>query len=440
MAGVIRGRGLRDVPAEIRIEVMKHLPDMAALSRLFTAYPETFISFNPFACSNETVASIMNNMSPELRNSALDVLAVRSRPPIHPSQITHFIEHELDAEVCYTHKRFRRRSLSALLDLIAISASIESLTESFARDRVLGPCMQHSMALSPIELHRIRRSFWRFQLCYDMCHPEEVSSSRENYDVKSRSNRRYVHYQTKQPISGSVPDWLQGRSEAYRPEALSRFLSNLCCWELDELEAIRFHLAHEANRLQYLRSCGSEDELVQQPVLLQRLIRDIDHWDTGSAKDHVLVASFRQSQYAKHYPVVWNRCRELYGASFPNTARRFAVQALQEGNPQWGWCLWDEERLVKRGMIDFGYENLVKSWKMDDESQSAKIYEWRAAIGWAHSECNAAQYTLLDRRIAAQYAIDAQMNADRIIGDTVLELGPEEREWMPTELDCVYNC
>lgn len=403
--------GLQALPVELLIVVMKHLPDMAALSRLFTACSYTFIIFK--RNSNDIFASIVKKISPELRSAALDVLAVRSRSPIHRRLITSFIEQYLNVHVYDAQSGLSSYSLSALLDLITVSESIESLTESFARDRVLGPCMRNKMSLSPIELHRIRRSFWRFQLCYDMCHPEDMKSSWKCRDVKSRSTRQYVQYQTDQPINSSVPGWIQCRGEAHRPEALSRFLPNLSRWEHDELEAIRFHLAHEVNTVQYRRSCASEDELIQVPVLLQRLVRDIDHWNPASPEDHFLVASFRQTRYSRQYPVVWNRLRELYGASFPNTARRLAMHALQEGHPQWGWCLWDEERLVKRGMIDPEYEDLVKRWKKDDKSQTARIYEWRAIIGRAHRECIDAQYTLLDRHIAEQYDIDAQIHADR---------------------------
>ncbi|CAD6568384.1 MAG: hypothetical protein ASARMPRED_001695 [Alectoria sarmentosa] len=410
MAGLAGRHGLQDLPAELLTGVMKHLPDMAALSRLFTAYPKTPETF--IEASNDIFASIVNNMSPELRNSALDVLAVRSHPPIHPRQITHFIKHHLDAEVYNTQIHLRSYSLSALLDLIVISESIENLTESFARDRVRGPSMQH----------------------------KEESSSREGCDIKSRSTRQFVQYQNKETVYGSVPDWLQCRGEAYRPEALSRFLSNLSSWEHQELEAVQFHLAHEVNRIQYFRSCGSEDRLFQQPVLLQRLIRDIDHWDTQNPQDHVLVAAFRQSLYAKHYPIVWARVRDLYDASFPNTRRKVAMQILQNDHPQWGWCLWDEERLVKRGLIDIEYENLVKNRNMNDESQTAKIHAWRTVIGRVHRECIEAQYTLLDRRIEAQYAIDAQIHVDRIERGMVWECEPEDREWMPTEMDRIYNC
>lgn len=428
---------LQLIPIELTIKVLKYLPDLSALSRLFTAYPETFVRFEKYR--NEIVSSIVKNMSPELRNSALDVLVIRSRSPVPPSRMTRFIKNHLDARTSYTRFRVDTYSLSALLDLIEISGSIESLSESFARDRVLRPSKQHSKELSLVELHRIRRSLWRFQLCYEMCHQENLRLTRKIYDVESRSTRKYVHYQTEQPINRSIPNWLQCRGETFRPEALSSFLPNLSRWEHDELEAVRFHLAQEVNKLQYLWSCEPADNLLSQPVLLQRLIRDIDHWDMKSPKDHVLVASFRQTRYTKCYPIVWERPRDLFDASSPNTPRRFAIQALQEGHPQWGWCLWDEERLLKRGLIDIEYEEMCKRWERGDGSLAPTVYERRAVIGWAHEECVRSQYSPLDRRIAAQYEMDARIHAERIRWDTVWELGREGREWMPTEMDRVYE-
>lgn len=398
---------LHSLPVELLVMVMKYLPDMAALSRLFTAYSLTFLIFKRY--SNDILPSVVKNMSPELRGSALDVLVARMFAPIHSSMISCFIEHYLNPDIDQPQSRLSTCPLSVLLDLITVSESIESVTEIFARDRIIGPCAQVNTSLSPIELHRIRRSIWRFQLCYDMCHPESMIPPPERCDVKSSSTRQYVRYQTDIPINRNVPCWLQCRGEARRPEALSRFLPNLCRWELDELEAIRFHLVHEVNTAQYLRSCDSEYKLVRAPVLVQRLVRDIDRWDPAGPKDHLLVASFRQTQYPTPHPVVWDRTRELYAASSPNTARRFAIQALQDDQPQWAWCLWDEERLVRRGMIDLEYEDLFKWWKKDDEGQTARLYGRRALIGRAHSECIETQYTPLDRRIAAKYDVDAWM-------------------------------
>ena len=49
----------------------------------------------------------MANTSPELRISSLDMLAIRSRPLIDPSQITQFIKNQLDAEI-YSDQLRRR--------------------------------------------------------------------------------------------------------------------------------------------------------------------------------------------------------------------------------------------------------------------------------------------------------------------------------------------
>ena len=439
--GEAMGCSLKALPAEVLVEVMTHLPDMAALSRFFTAYPLSFFHFQPVPVSNRILNSIMNKMSPELRHPALTVLAVRSRVPIDPSHVTtRFIEHHREADVYDAQLRLGSYEPSALLDLTTIAESIESLTESFARDRVLGPSMQHNMPLSPTESHRIRRAFWGFQLCYDMCHPEDTTSSRGNYEVKSRSTRRYVQYQINQPNSKNVPNWLKCRGEKYRPKFLSRYLPKLSRWEHEELEAIRFHLTAEVNRVQFHRSCGSDDKLFREPVLLQRLIRDIDHWDPAISEDHILVTALRQTRYARHEPVVWDRFHHLYDASFPNTSHRLQIQVFQEGNPQWGWCLWDETRLEQRGLFDVVYEKLLSVWKGDDEVQTARIRERRGVLGRTHAECVSAQYTVLDRRIAVQFDLDARLHAERLRWDSIWEFGPEGREWMPTDLDRVYGC
>ena len=431
---------LHNLPAELLIQVMKFLPNIAALSRLFTAYPTTETSFEE--SSNKIFASILANMSPELRNSSLDVLTVRSRPPIHPSQITHFIEHELDAEAYDAQLSEGNYSLDALLDLIAVAGSIESLTESFAWQRVLGPSMQHDMPLSPVELHRIQRSLWRFQLCCDLCHPEGLSSSRESHDANSRSTRRYIQYPTAQQPIIPIPNWLQCRGELYRPEALSRFLPNLCLWEHDELSAIRFHLLHLVNRIQYLRSCATATTaadqtntltLQQQPLLLLRLIHDIDTWDPRNPTDHLLLASFAQTGHARQYPAVWGRRREMYDASVPNTRRRFAIRAMQGGCAQWGWCLWDEERLVRRWIIDIGLEEMVERRGRDvhdhdgdindeedngggEEKSLSKrvIHERGERVRRANWECIGAQYSVIDWRVAAMFEGDRRMRAERM--------------------------
>lgn len=396
------------LPAELLIEVMKYMPDLAALSRLFTACPkETKPTFMEYR--KEIISSVLDNMSPELRNAAFDVLVTRRCSPImRPRDMTLHIQNRLDARE-YDRLRLSDYLPFELLDLIRISGSIESLTDSFARDRILRPCeqQQHSMPLSPVELHRIRRSLWRFQLCYEMCHPRNAIPPRQSNDQKPKSTRQFVHYQPRQPITHILPNWLQSRGEAFRPETLSRFLPNLALWEQAELEAIQFHLVQEVNRIQYLRSLRSYhpeyNQLHGQPFLLRRLIRDIDRWDPNNPTDHVLVTPFHQSLHVPHYPIVWDRRREFYNASTPNTRRQVPIRGLQGGQtPQWGWCLWDEARLLRRGLIDFQLEEM---YERKEGSLKTKMCQRLERIGRAHAECIGSQYDEVERWIRARFEL-----------------------------------
>lgn len=70
--------------------------------------------------------------------------------------------------------------------------------------------------------------------------------------------------------------WLtcNGHQPSY---CLNEFLETLWGWEIDEIEAVRFHLRSEVNAFQYNRTTNGSTDLSEQPSLLQRLVRDLDH-------------------------------------------------------------------------------------------------------------------------------------------------------------------
>ena len=135
----------------------------------------------------------------------------------------------------------------------------------------------------------------------------------------------------------------------------------------------------------------------------------------------------------------------MYAASVPNTARRSAIRAMQGSQEQWGWCVWDEERLVRRGLIDPVLEGLVEversgSGDMHDgnhdnhddgydgggeeeeqgprksksEGKSKKrIQERGERVRRAHWECVGAQYEVIDWRVAAMFESYRRMWAER---------------------------
>ena len=108
----------------------------------------------------------------------------------------------------------------------------------------------------------------------------------------------------------------------------------------------------KVDRRQRLRSCGPDGGLMRQRSLLRRLVRGprpLGRTPPGAQRKDRFSWRPRSSS---HCPVVGDGFRSLYAAGVPDTTRRFAVQALQDDHPQWGWCLGDEERLVRRGVIN----------------------------------------------------------------------------------------
>lgn len=142
----------------------------------------------------------------------------------------------------------------------------------------------------------------------------------------------------------------------------------------------------------------------------------------------------------------------MYAASVPNTARRSAIRAMQGSQEQWGWCVWDEERLVRRGLIDpvleglveversgsggmhddnhdDGYDGGVEEGGEEEEEEQGprkskskgkskkRIQERGERVRRAHWECVGAQYEVIDWRIAAMFESYRRMWAERGRGE-----------------------
>ena len=62
--------------------------------------------------------------------------------------------------------------------LATILESIRFYTESFAQKRILNPSENYAARVSELEMYRVIRAFWRFQLCYELAHPENAAQQR----------------------------------------------------------------------------------------------------------------------------------------------------------------------------------------------------------------------------------------------------------------------
>ena len=108
----------------------------------------------------------------------------------------------------------------------------------------------------------------------------------------SRDFRRFAHHKRPKVTSfraiepgRSRPLWLgwlcqrvRCAEDGFSPKIMSS-LARSSDRETDELDAIRFHLSTEVNALQFHRKAETEDcAFKNTPILLQRLIQDVDHW------------------------------------------------------------------------------------------------------------------------------------------------------------------
>lgn len=131
----------------------------------------------------------------------------------------------------------RENPVTMLLDISSIYESIELLVEILAFTRITLPSKNPHYQPSPTELCRIRRAFWRFQLCYELCHPEGYVSLLNRSRGPSTSLGPFVCYPTGDFILSMIghdcwpkEGWLFRSMSlpSRRPCALIALLRTLC--------------------------------------------------------------------------------------------------------------------------------------------------------------------------------------------------------------------
>lgn len=185
-------------------------------------------------------------------------------------------------------------------------------------------------------------------------------------EVQPSRSRRFIHYRTRQVGNPCFPHtgWLyghKGKDLALTVDCCMHYIPNLV---VEEIQAVRFHLASLINTFQY-HGQGTAFRLSCQPVLLQRLLEDLDHWreDQDNPVDHLLVAELRSDR----------------------------DESLIANKEQWGWGMWDAERLSKRGLkpgTPYLFARLLSDKKF--------------------RECEDTQFTYIDRWVAEKYMDDVR--------------------------------
>ncbi|KAM0803491.1 hypothetical protein BDR22DRAFT_886328 [Usnea florida] len=257
--------------------------------------------------------------------------------------------------------------VAAIHDISSISEDINTLVRDFAQTRIVKPSEQPERPPSLDELSRIRRAFWHFQLCYELAHGEDSMPSGAEDEAQSQPSRRFVHYQTHLIGGSHFPGtgWLYGHPEKKTSNIVGTYMAMAPSLVVGEIEAVRFHLACLMNTLQYeYQEQGKPSYSSSRPGLLQRLMKDLNYWreDKETPVNHLLVAELR--------PGLLENSRE----------------SLLAHRDQWGFCLWDVERLSTRGLKPASQQ--AHSGDLSDK---------------AFQECEVAQCTYIDRWVAEKF-------------------------------------
>lgn len=382
-------RSLQTFPTELLLKITKYIPDFPSLNgllTLLTAHNRGVSLVERF--QTEIFANVIRaGRGHELSRIVTAVMTLRNHSPTRRMGLLKGIRQRwAEQEFIYEYLRsddFERDGkphylqrfsdpVSTIRDIWSISQDIDALVQDFAEVRIIKPSQQPERPPSPTELYRIRRALWHFQLCYELVHPEEPVPSGAEDETPSQRSRRYVRYRTQQDENQwyPKPGWLYGHKRNRDPSygilsTLPHHIYNLPCWLGEEINGVRFHLASLVNAFQYLGQ-GLAPRLSRQPELLQRLVKDLNHWRANREEpaDHLLVAELRYERD-------------------PNLVDK----------EQWGWAMWDADRLSSRGLKPGFQPRHFYSEHLSDK---------------AFQECEDSQSTYIDRWVAQKYIDDVR--------------------------------
>ena len=213
-----------------------------------------------------------------------------------------------------------------------------------------------------------------------------------------------------------MPNWVRNRG--LQPVAVLRdYLNTLTDWEIEELDAARFHVRAEVNRFQYHRVAGASagEDLAGEDLMLQRLVRDLDYWneDPGLPTDHFLVVDFHQPAIipARQVSTVWTDVPSLANESNitegPNLTMTLQLAQLigYQNHEPWGWSMWDSARALKRGILA-GTPMLARN---NDTHMWDRIKDDWDGVWNANQGCYEDQFDEVDRAIEVSFQSDLRM-------------------------------
>lgn len=391
------------LPAELRIEILRNMPDLPTLRNLLVASPSDRSLFRRYHF--EIWSGTLSNLSNEIRSI---VSSVYDRRWCHADKSDSWgsdlrVHVEQNAWPPLETYHFADE-ITSLFYMAEVTDNIQGFMNSFARRRVLVPSGQPDGQPSPMESDRISRAFWHFYELLEWESRDDSLGCAEESHTPPRYVSSYSRIHADPGKDWLCPDWIHDYpGELFLPPCLRK----LPLSEINELDAIRGFLRDEVNSVQLDRN-ESSSVLEKQPLLIRRLIRDVEYSSTSTNYPSHKVLTVNLGAGPPYVPpygwttpnLQWDLKERQANLSPRGAWLIHQQQQSLDKSEQWGWCMWDRDRLSQCGMLR------GRVSQRPQEGQTAKTTAWMEKTREAHKRCVALLQTTVDQRIKARFDAD----------------------------------
>ena len=344
------------LPNELILDIFLKMPDLVTLHNFLTAYPQARDLYQ--ACYKKILKAVIHQLnSLQIKKLVCTVISLRNLPDlVYIESFEEYLDSRLQGEDPALLIDDIFDPFSALRDIALITKDIECFQKSFIDRRLRQPCNASKSSKkeappSQIELHRINRAFWRLQLLCEL--------------FRAR--------------------WSSGFLSASPQDTAFDYIYQLTHWELEETECAYYHLREQYSLLRTDIPTASirlnRTPITSQPPIIQRLLLNMGHRIEAPSPLHLEVDNRTNWRFGKLYTafkearaVPWSQYAEtewsdIREANTPNEGWScyFRFSGIisssfepSEGFPRcgpvicfhnWGYCVWDKERLRRWGVL-----------------------------------------------------------------------------------------
>ena len=344
------------LPNELILDILLKMPNLVTLHSFLTAYPQARDLYR--ACYKKILITVIRQLnSLQIQKLVCTVINLRNLPDlVYIEDFEEYLDSHLEGEDPALLIDDIFDSFSALRDIALITKDIECFQKSFIDRRLRQPCNTSKSSKkeappSQTELHRINRAFWRLQLLCEL--------------FRAR--------------------WSSGFLIASPFDIAGEYVYRLSHWELEETECAYYHVREQYSLLRTDIPTASirlnRTPITCQPPIVQRLLLNMGHRIQAPSPLHLevdnltnwrrgeLYIAFKQGRedpWSRYTQTEWSDMQE---ANTPNEGWscyfRFSETISSSFEPSegfptcgpvvcfhnWGYCIWDKERLRKWGVL-----------------------------------------------------------------------------------------